>query len=58
VLTDGEESKKRSHPHEDSCGVVSRVNEDDGKLETFITMEEDQRSVLVIGGVEIFLPSS
>jgi hypothetical protein len=58
VLTDGEEVEERSHPYEDSCRVVSRVNEDDDKLETFITKEEDQRSILVIGGVEIFLPSS
>jgi hypothetical protein len=58
VLTDGEEVEERSHPYEDSCGVASRVNEDDDKLETFITEEKDQRSVLIIGGVEIFLPSS
>jgi hypothetical protein len=58
VLTDGEEEEERPHPYEDSCGTASRVNEDDDKLETFITEEKDQRSVLVIGGVEIFLPSS
>ena len=41
-----------------SCRTVSRVNEYDDKLETFITVkEEDQRDVLIIGGVNIFLPS-
>jgi hypothetical protein len=57
VLTDGEE-EERPHPYEDSCRAASRVNEDDDKLETFITEEKDQRCILVIGGVEIFLPSS
>jgi hypothetical protein len=34
------------------------MNEDDDKLETFITTkEDDQRDVLIIAGVEIFLPS-
>jgi hypothetical protein len=31
------------------------VNEDDEKLDTFVTEEEDQRSVLYIGGIKIFL---
>jgi hypothetical protein len=34
------------------------VNEDDDNSKTSIIEEKDQRSVLVIGGVEIFLPSS
>jgi hypothetical protein len=34
------------------------VNEDDEKLNTSITEEEDQRSILIIGGIQIFLPSS
>jgi hypothetical protein len=34
------------------------VNEDDEKLKTSITKEKDQRSILVIGGIQIFLPSS
>jgi hypothetical protein len=58
MLTDGEEAEERSHPYEDSCGTVSHVNEDDEKLNTSTTEEKDQRSILVIGGVEIFLPSS
>jgi hypothetical protein len=33
------------------------VNEDDDKLESFITKEKDQRCILVIGGVNIFFPS-
>jgi hypothetical protein len=57
VLIDGEE-EEMPHPYEDSCGVVSHVNEDDDKLETFIIEKKDQRSVLVIGGVKIFLPSN
>jgi hypothetical protein len=39
-------------------GIVSRVNEDDEKLKTSTIKEEDQRTILIIGGVEIFLPSS
>jgi hypothetical protein len=59
VLTDGEEEEEeRPHAYEGSCGTENHVNEDDDKLETFITKGKDQRSVLVIGGVEIFLPSS
>jgi hypothetical protein len=42
---------------EDSCGFVNHVNEYDEKLNTFtITKEEDQRSVLIIGGIKSFLP--
>jgi hypothetical protein len=56
-LTD-EEVEEKPHSDGDSRRTVSRVNEDDDKLETFITVkEEDQRDVLIIGGVEIFLPS-
>jgi hypothetical protein len=54
-LTDGKEVEERSHPYEDSCGISSHMNEDDEKLNTSITEEEDHRSVLVIGGIEIFL---
>jgi hypothetical protein len=43
---------------EDSCGFVNHVNEDDEKLNTSITKEEDQRSVLIIGGIKSFLPSN
>jgi hypothetical protein len=34
------------------------VNEDDEKLNTSITKEEDHRSILVIGGIKIFLQRS
>jgi hypothetical protein len=34
------------------------VNEDDEKLNNSITEEADQRSVLIIGGIRIFLPNS
>jgi hypothetical protein len=37
---------------------VSRMNEDDEKLKTFITEKEDWKSVQIIGGVKIFLPRS
>jgi hypothetical protein len=43
---------------EDSCGFADHVNEDDEKLNTSITKEEDQRSILIIGGIKIFLPNS
>jgi hypothetical protein len=57
-LIDEEEAGGRPHSGGNSRGTVSHVNEDDDKLETFITIEEkDQRDVLIIGGVEIFLPS-
>jgi hypothetical protein len=42
----------------DSCGFVDHVNGDDEKLNTSITKEEDQRSILIIGGIKIFLTSS
>jgi hypothetical protein len=58
VLTKGEEKEERPHPYEDSYGTAIRVNEDDDKLETSITEEKDQRSILVIGEVEIFLPNN
>jgi hypothetical protein len=58
VLTDGKEVEERPHPYEDSSGVASHVNEDDEKLKTFVTEERGQRIFLIIGGVEIFLPSS
>jgi hypothetical protein len=58
VLTDGEEEEEIPHPYEDSCRAASRMNEDDDKLRTCITKEKDQRSILVIGGIHIFFPSS
>jgi hypothetical protein len=56
-LIDEEEAEEKPHSDGDSRRTVSRVNEDDEKLQTFITEKEDQRDVLIIGGVEIFLPS-
>jgi hypothetical protein len=58
VLNNEMEAKERPHLYEDSCGVAGHVNEDDEKLNTSITEEEDQRSVLIIGGIHIFLPIS
>jgi hypothetical protein len=54
-LTDGKEVEERSHPYEDSCGISSHMNEDDEKLNTPIAEEEDHRTILVIGGIKIFL---
>jgi hypothetical protein len=50
--------EEMSHPYEDACETTSRVNEDDEKLNSSTAEERDQRSVLVIRGIEIFLPSS
>jgi hypothetical protein len=58
VLTDGEEVEEMPHPYEGSCGATSYVNEDDDKLKNSIIEEKDHRNVLVIGGIQIFLPSS
>jgi hypothetical protein len=41
-----------------SCVFTDHVNGYDEKLNTFITKEEDQRIILIIGGIKIFLPSS
>jgi hypothetical protein len=41
---------------EDSCGFSSHVNEDDDKLKTFTIRGGDLRSLMMIGGIEIFLP--
>jgi hypothetical protein len=43
---------------EDSCVFVDHVNKDDEKLETITIQEEDQRSILIIGAIWIFLPYS
>jgi hypothetical protein len=42
----------------DSYGSSNHVNEDDDKLKTCIIQEEDQRNILMIGGIGIFLPHS
>jgi hypothetical protein len=43
---------------EDSCGFADHVNEDDDKLKTCTIQEEDQKSILMIGGIRVFLPDS
>jgi hypothetical protein len=43
---------------EDSCGFADHVNEDDEKLNTPIAVEEGQRCVMIIGGIQIFMPNS
>jgi hypothetical protein len=53
-----EEVEEKPHSVGDSHRLVSHVNEYDDMLENFIiAKEEDQRDILIIGGVEIFLPS-
>jgi hypothetical protein len=42
----------------DSCGIENHVNEYDDKLKTCTISKEDQKSILIIGGIEVFLPSS
>jgi hypothetical protein len=56
VLTDEREAKRRPHPYEYSCGVYDHVNEYDENLNTSTIKEVDQRSILIIGGIQIFLP--
>jgi hypothetical protein len=43
---------------EDSCGFEDHVNEDNEKLNTSIIEEKDQRIILIVGGIQIFLPDS
>jgi hypothetical protein len=43
---------------EDSCGFADHVNEYDEKLNTLTIQEEDQRSILIIGGIKTFLPNN
>ena len=40
---------------EDSCGFPSHVNEDDDKLKTCTIQEDNLRSLMMIGGIGIFL---
>jgi hypothetical protein len=41
-----------------SCVFVDHVNEDDENLNTSTIKEEDQRSVMIIGGIKTFLPNN
>jgi hypothetical protein len=58
VLTEDKEREagEKPHEHEYSCGVVNHMNEDDEKLNTSTLKEEDHRCILIIGGINIFLP--
>jgi hypothetical protein len=58
MLTCDREAEERPHLYEESCGFVAHVNEDDEKLNNSTIKEEDQRCILIIGGIKIFLPSS
>jgi hypothetical protein len=50
--------QKRVLIDEHSCGFAEQVNEDNEKLNTPIGAEEDQRCVLIVGGIQIFLQNS
>jgi hypothetical protein len=41
---------------EHSCGFTNHVNEDDDKLKTCTIQEEDQKIIMIIGGIRVFLP--
>jgi hypothetical protein len=43
---------------EDSFGFADHVNEDDDKLKTCTIQKEDQKSIMMIGGIWVFLPDS
>jgi hypothetical protein len=43
---------------EDSCGFFYHVNEYDDKLKTCTILKEDQKNILIIGGIEVFLRSN
>jgi hypothetical protein len=57
-MESSEKEGERPHPYEDSCGDARCVNEYGDKLNASTTKEKYQRSIIFIGGVEIFLPSS
>jgi hypothetical protein len=52
-----EEAREKPHHHEDSCGIADHVNRDGEKLNTSTLEEEDQRCILIIGRIVLFLPS-
>jgi hypothetical protein len=56
-LTDKEEVGEKPHSNGYSRRTMSHMNEDDEKLQTSVIEKEDRKIVLIIGGVEIFLPS-
>jgi len=39
------------HEHESSCRVVDHMNKDDEKLNNSTLKEEDQKYIMVIGGI-------
>jgi hypothetical protein len=59
-LTDSIESsyQQRVLIGEDSCGFVYHVNEYDENLKTLTIQEEDQKIILIIGGIKEFLPNT
>jgi hypothetical protein len=57
VLIDKEEAEEIPHSNGDLWAIVDHVNEDDEKLTNSIVEEKDLRTILIIGGVDIFLPS-
>jgi hypothetical protein len=43
---------------EDSYGVTKHVNEDENNLDTLTIQEVDQIIILIIGGIQVFLPNN
>jgi hypothetical protein len=41
-----------------SCGFTDHVNEYDDKLKTCTIQKGDQKSIMMIGGIRVFLPDS
>jgi hypothetical protein len=52
-----QEAKEKPHSDEDSRRTMNYMNEDDQKLQTSVIEKEDWRVILIIRGVEIFMPS-
>jgi hypothetical protein len=46
-----EEVGEKPHEHKSSCGVVDHMNKDDEKLNNSTLKEEDQKYIMVIGGI-------
>jgi hypothetical protein len=57
VLTNEEEVEEIPHSYGYLWAIVDHVNEYDEKLTNSIVEEKDLRTLVIIGGVNIFLPS-
>jgi hypothetical protein len=52
-----QEEKEKPHSDEDSRTTMNCMNEDDEKLQTSVIEKECWRFILIIRGVDIFMPS-